>query len=462
MSDLRASMLLARWCMVATLVMSLAGCGKQQRDALIFRNGTQLQGALAGCDAQSCTLDANSFPRAAIEWIGLASGDSPPPKVEHPQTDEEHMRDGSLRSAQLLSIDAAAVVVAAASLPRAEVAFVRLAGPAGSVPAAGQPSQADAAKASARVLHYSVRIEAHATHYNEGNMGLPSHFLHDTKVDWTGVWHDVAVEVNEASQRIDDFHAPGTPWPDAGEVASGEITASLAYHMIFPTAPAGRSISHECQGGLTDRVYPARLQISGSTKPGDIRFDVNVWPPLPNGASDPELLARKAQDSDRDCQITDPGWPAQRTFSISPDLEFNISPSTLGLDVRRERAPELFSPLDAIFADRSFTLDTGPQREEKPPSGGYRDETKDEWRAKIEFTSLEGAAGSGSTPDCSAGALSTLASIRDQNCSALQGAKARCSRDASQCSEQEGGLDRACDNATAEYQERSAACASQR
>jgi hypothetical protein len=68
------------------------------------------------------------------------------------------------------------------------------------------------------------------------------------------------------------------------------------------------------------------------------------------------------------------------------------------------------------------------------------------------------ANGSPPADDC-AGSLATLASTRDQNCSALAAATARCKREVTSCFEQLGGLQRACDNATVEYQQRSAACA---
>jgi hypothetical protein len=389
---LRASVLLMHWAAVAAVAISLAGCGKDRRDALILRDGTKLQGTLTGCDAKGCTLDGKTYPRPAIDWIGLASGDEAPPKVEHPEADEEHLRDGSVRTARLLGVDARAVVVASASLPRAQVAFVHLARPsAASVP----PGQTDQPKPSSRVLHFSVRVKAHSTHYNEGNKGFPSHYLHDTNTDWTGVWPDVAVEINEATARIDMFHMKGTPYPD---MAAGEITASLAYHMIFSTAAAGRLIGHECAGALAHRVYPVRLVVSGLTKSGSSRFVVSTWPLLPAGLSDPELLGQQRQDPDRDCEITGPEWPAWRTFRIPRELDFEVKTTDLNLKVHRENSPELFFPLDAILADRSFTLETGPQREEIPPRQGWHDETKNEWQAKIEFTALGGgtAPGAGS------------------------------------------------------------------
>ena len=62
------------WLRAAALAISPAGCGKDQRDALILRDGAKLQGAIAGCDAKGCTVDGKTYPREAIEWIGLAGG----------------------------------------------------------------------------------------------------------------------------------------------------------------------------------------------------------------------------------------------------------------------------------------------------------------------------------------------------------------------------------------------------
>jgi len=390
----RVSLLLVRWFAVAALAIPLAGYGKDKNDLLIMRTGAKLQGALAGCDAKSCTLDGKPYLRQAIDWIGLAVGDAAPPKVDHPETDEEHLHDGSVRSAQLLSIDAGTVLVASGSLPRDQVAFIHMARPpAASVP----PNQTDQPKSSTRVLHFSVRVEASASYFDEGNIGFSTHYLHDSKIAWIGVWPDVVVEVDEATGRIGIFHLKGTPRPPAGETAAGEITASLTYHMIFDSPVAGRAQAHDCSGSLTDRVYPARLKIDGVTKIAESSFYVGAWPPSPAGDNDPELRGQQLQEPDRDCQIAAPRWPAWRVFRIPIDLEFKVQATQLGLYVFREKGSELFFPLDAILADHSFALDTGRQRQEMTSPGR---KSLSEWRAKIEFTALGADGGApGGSPD---------------------------------------------------------------
>jgi hypothetical protein len=472
MVGIRASLLLARWCAIAVLAISLAGCGKDRRDALIMRNGTTLQGTLAGCDAKGCTLDGKAYPRSAIDWIGLAVGDATPPKVEHPETDEEHLRDGSVRSAQLLSIDAGTVVVAAASLPRAQVAFIHLARPsAASVPPnrTDPASPSDQPKSSSRVLHYSVRIQAHATHHYDNHLE-DHHNLDDTAVEWTGVWPDVAIDVDETAGRIDPHHVAGTPYPRDYNLVRAEITASLAYHNIFTTLHFRKEEyprnwdPAECKDSLRNKVYPADLQVAGSTKSGDSWFVFSAEARFPAGKYDPQLLAgEKSQSSP--CEFGH-NWFSRPPIHIA-GLEFIVDAEDIKLTVHRTTSPEIFYPLGAILAHQSFTLDTGPQHWEMPSrdprAADHSAEGHDDWQATIEFTALGGGDGTapGSPDDCGS-ALAALGSERDRSCSALAAATARCKREVTSCFEQLGGLQRACDNATMEYQQRSAACASRR
>jgi hypothetical protein len=465
---------------VAILLLPATAIGKDQPDALILHGGARLQGTLAGCDAKGCTIDGKTYARAAIEWIGLGSGPAAPPNVAHPEIDEEHLRDGSIRAGRLLSIDVNSVVVAAATLPRGQVAFVHLAGPR--APSAS-PGQADQPNLASRVVHYSVRVEALATRHFEIHVASPHHVLTDTKIDWTGVWQDVALEVNEGSGRIDPFHAKGTPYaPDWAEV-SGKITASLAYHEVFWTPhPPNAADVHECTGDLPDKEYPARLTMGGGTKPGGSWLSVSTRALYPAGGSDPELLAGK-QAQGRECAVLRPGWPGKPPVHISPELVFAVVPPNLELTIRSDKSQATFYPLEAILAHQSFTLDTGRQHWQMP-SPNPREEGYEDWQAKIEFIAL-GTEGSQAADDC-VSALASLASIRDQACNTLSAATTQCQRDAAacdaahaqsgrdvhdiltgkacsvDCGAQLEGLQRACSNATRDYEEKKAACTSRR
>jgi hypothetical protein len=477
MLGIRASLLLARWCAMAVLATSLAGCGKDRRDALIMRNGTTLQGTLASCDAKGCTLDGKPYPRQGIDWIGLAVGDAAPPKVAHPETDEEHLRDGSVRSAQLLSIDAGTVVVASASLPRAQVAFIHLARPsaASALPRVGGGPGALKDKVPPPsyewhghvtlestmdqprwgrhrwVAEYELRLQETpntSSCYQPGttcfalnDIGpLALSYTYSADQDWDRGSDAPPRDVHMhglASGRITEFDRWGNS-PSGGLGVRGDVL-----RMDEPKPPVSVPTSFANWGEIN-----AFFELPPIIRPGRYQIIVSAQ----GSPAAQRQLYRGIEKT----------GGARNSFGgpYGADSEFlnyvpaGVPPGTLSI------YGFLDNPDQAEVRGAYSVSVTAPDPAKgDPPMLSYRWEFTRSRRAAD--PSNANANASPPADDC-AGSLATLASTRDQNCSALAAATARCKRDVTSCSEQLGGLQRACDNATMDYQQRSAACASRK
>jgi hypothetical protein len=121
------------WAFVPIIELVVGGCQPQAEDLLLLRDGSQRRGALSSCDPGGCRLDAESVPRASIEWIGLGRTASAPPPVRDPAHDELHLLDASVQTGVWTRIDSERVEMipgdpptGAASVPRDRVAWIHL------------------------------------------------------------------------------------------------------------------------------------------------------------------------------------------------------------------------------------------------------------------------------------------------------------------------------------------------
>lgn len=102
-------------------------------DVLVRRDGGLRTGSLAGCVAQSCTMEGESSARADLAWIGLgvsAEAIAVPAAPQDPQRDLARFTDGTSRVTPLVGVSAGEVVLGAGSYPRGDVAWLYLAAPA--------------------------------------------------------------------------------------------------------------------------------------------------------------------------------------------------------------------------------------------------------------------------------------------------------------------------------------------
>lgn len=105
-----------------------AGCPSTAaaNDLLVFRDGSTFSGELQGCAADSCMLGYSSFPRDAIEWIGLSRTESGPPPAISLDIGEVHQVDGEVRSGDLLGVGQRRVVTDRGGYDRMDVAWIHL------------------------------------------------------------------------------------------------------------------------------------------------------------------------------------------------------------------------------------------------------------------------------------------------------------------------------------------------
>ena len=233
---------------------------------------------------------------------------------------------------------------------------------------AGSASQTGPEQHKPRVLHFSARLTVSASHHSDTEGTEPS--LDDTKVEWSGLWPDIAIEVDLRDETRFDNGRLGA--------AKGEILVTAGYHQIVPGPN-----SHDCTGDLTSKTYPALLQLYGSTRSGYARFEMNAFPNQSGGAgpTDPEFVK---EQHDR-CNNAVPVWPGRREFPVETDLTFEVDPLDIAVKVYRRNVPVPFPPLDLVLGHQAFVFDTGDQRQVKD---GKRSTWRAEWHARVEFSPL--------------------------------------------------------------------------
>jgi hypothetical protein len=114
-----------RWFMLALVLVGTAfSAAASADDTLIGADGMRT-GTVEGYAAGICRFERADVPRASIYYIGL-DAELPPPQPRDPMRDEVHLRDGSVHTGPLVSIDADNVAAGSAVYPRKDVAWIWL------------------------------------------------------------------------------------------------------------------------------------------------------------------------------------------------------------------------------------------------------------------------------------------------------------------------------------------------
>jgi hypothetical protein len=223
-------------------------------------------------------------------------------------------------------------------------------------------------------LHFSAHITASASHHDDTEGEEPT--LDDSRVEWSGDWPDVAIQiVNVSDDRIDFY-----PMDEAG--ANGQIEVANSYHKHYWKAPTGAPVSIDCTGSYT-KTYPARLWFTGSTERGRARIEITLGTDRSAaGPSDPEVV----REAFARCDNAAPDWPGRREFSTEPQLTFELDPTDLAARVYRFNSPTLPLPVKAALSHRPFRVATGRQDEEE---NRERYHWREQWDAQIRFTPLK-------------------------------------------------------------------------
>ncbi|MGH9360771.1 MAG: hypothetical protein ACRD2T_02565, partial [Thermoanaerobaculia bacterium] len=109
------------------MLLGCAACAPlAAQDLLILRDGARKTGKLQVCAGEVCRLGAESVPRAAIAWIGLATDAAQPPGTEAGDTDEVHLRGGSVERGSFVGLSLGAIAFAHRSFDRDQVAWIHL------------------------------------------------------------------------------------------------------------------------------------------------------------------------------------------------------------------------------------------------------------------------------------------------------------------------------------------------
>ena len=99
-----------------------------QADVLVLLDGSRQAGDLKVCTDSQCTLDGKTVERDEIAWVGLGSGNVPPPAGLVATEDEVHLDDGTVVKAPVVGISLGVVATEDDSYERERVRWVRFAG----------------------------------------------------------------------------------------------------------------------------------------------------------------------------------------------------------------------------------------------------------------------------------------------------------------------------------------------
>jgi len=121
------------------------------QDLLLLRSGERRSGALKSCLADRCALGGRPVPRDEIAWVGLGRGAADPPALAPSATDRVVLTDGTVRTGAVSGVSLGVVALEGGELDRSEVAWIRFADP-GAVAADQRPGEGGGEKQDRVVL----------------------------------------------------------------------------------------------------------------------------------------------------------------------------------------------------------------------------------------------------------------------------------------------------------------------
>lgn len=98
------------------------------QDVLVLTDGSRRAGSVQACTEERCVVGGAPVARAEIAWVGLATGDAPPPAGAAAAQDALHLADGTVVSGPVLGISLGVVATETESYERERVRWVRFAG----------------------------------------------------------------------------------------------------------------------------------------------------------------------------------------------------------------------------------------------------------------------------------------------------------------------------------------------
>jgi hypothetical protein len=211
----------------------------------------------------------------------------------------------------------------------------------------GSPPPPPPSGVEKKTLRYDIKVVAmlRTVEVFSGSNDAGSNGTLDRKLDWTGNWRRVELEVVTVGARsiLTTTQATAT---------RGSITGRHEYRD-------SRGNSGPCAGDIDYPQYKARALVNGE-KPERGKRTVSFAAFAVNTSAIDELTFSRQKASCNNVQLGLPQWEAGGVVVLGVDIHHPPGLSTHPMDTSwsREAAGTAF-PLDRFLAGRGFTLDTG-------------------------------------------------------------------------------------------------------